>query len=140
MALLPTLLAIGIGVGLGLHWGGRLEHLLTWRPPAWQLLVGGVAVLVVMDLLAPSGAVVTFVVIAAMAAVLAFAVINVRIGGMVLVVVGLGLDLLVTVVNWGMPVSGNALVSAGIVAEGDLDTVQLGGGREIGRASCRERV
>lgn len=131
MALLPTLLAIGIGVGLGLHWGGRLEHLLTWRPPAWQLLVGGVVVLVVTDLLAPSGAVVTFVVIAAMAAVLAFAVINLRIGGMVLVVVGLALDLLVTVVNWGMPVSGSALVSAGIVAEADLDTVQLGGGREL---------
>ena len=42
MALLPTLLAIGIGVGLGLHWGGRLEHLLTWRgkTPETTLIAG----------------------------------------------------------------------------------------------------
>ena len=131
MALLPTLLAIGIGVGLGLHWGGRLDNLLAWRPPAWQVLAVSVTVLIVMDLLPVSGALVTFVVIAAMGGALAFAVINVRIGGMVLVVAGLGLDLLVTIVNWGMPVSGAALVSAGIVSEADLDTVALHGGRVL---------
>lgn len=131
MALLPTLLAMLIGVGLGLHWGGRVDHVLTWRPAAWELLAGGVVVLVLMDLLAWSGALVTLVVVLATAALLAFAVINVRIGGMVLVVLGLGLDLLVTVLNWGMPVSGSALVSAGIVDEAELASVQLGGGREL---------
>ena len=64
-------------------------------------------------------------------ALLGFAVINVRVGGMVLVVAGLGLDTLVTVLNWGTPVSGSALVSAGIVAEADLATVTLHGGREV---------
>ncbi len=131
MALLPTLLAIGIGVGLGLHWGGRLDNLLAWRPPAWQALAVSVTVLIVMDLLPVSGALVTFIVVAAMGGALFFAVVNLRIGGMVLVVAGLGLDLLVTVVNWGMPVSGSALVSAGIVTEENLAEVQLNGGREL---------
>jgi hypothetical protein len=50
---------------------------------------------------------------------------------MILIVVGVALDLLVTLINWGTPVSGAAMVSAGIVAEADLDTVQLNGGREL---------
>ena len=50
MALLPTLLAIGIGVALGLHWGGRLDNLIAWRPPWWQALGAGVSLLIVLDL------------------------------------------------------------------------------------------
>ena len=131
MALLPTLLAIGIGVGLGLHWGGRLDNLLAWRPPMWQALGAGVSLLIVLDLVPFSGAFASFLRIVALGAVVAFAVVNVRIGGMVLIAVGTGLDLLVTILNWGMPVRGAALVSAGIVREADLDTVQLTGGREL---------
>jgi len=43
VALVPTLLAIGIGLGLGLHWGGQLSNLLEWPPPLWQAVAGGVA-------------------------------------------------------------------------------------------------
>ena len=35
MALLPTLLAIAIGVGLGMYWGGRISNLLEWVPPTF---------------------------------------------------------------------------------------------------------
>ncbi len=131
MALLPTLLAIGIGVGLGLHWGGRIDNIVAWRPPFWQALAGGVALLVVLDVVPIGGAFASLLRICGLGAVLGFAVLNVRIGGMVLVVVGVGLDLLVTVVNFAMPVSGSALVSAGIVSEADLGSVQLHGGREL---------
>jgi hypothetical protein len=131
VALLPTLLAIGIGVGLGLHWGGRLDNLLAWRPPVWQALVGGVVLLMLLDVVPIGGPFIAFLRIVGLGAVLFFAVINVRIGGMVLVAVGVGLDLLVTVLNWGTPVSGSALVSAGIANEADLGSVQLNGGREL---------
>jgi hypothetical protein len=131
VALLPTLLAIGIGVGLGLHWGGRVDNLLAWRPPLWQVLGAGVSLLIVLDLMPISGWFATLLRIVALGAVVGFAVVNLRIGGMVLVLVGVGLDLLVTVLNWGMPVSGAALVSAGIVSEADLDQVALHGGREL---------
>jgi hypothetical protein len=131
VALLPTLLAISIGVGLGLYWGGHLENLLSWRPPLWQALVGGVVVSFLVDLLKVDGFLGAFLVIAATAAILAFAVVNLRIGGMVLVVAGVGLNLLVTVLNWGTPVSGSALVSAGIVEESELSDITLTGGREL---------
>lgn len=131
MALVPTLLAIGIGVGLGLLWGGRISNVAEWAPPLWEALAGGVAVKVLLDLLPWSGFVPSTLAIAATAALLAFAVVNVRIGGMVLVVAGLGLNLLVTVVNWGMPVSSSALVSAGIVSEQQVSDIVLTGGREV---------
>ncbi|UDY37294.1 DUF5317 family protein [Dermatobacter hominis] len=130
MALLPTLLAIGIGVGLGLYWGGRISNLLAWVPPLWEALVAGVVLNVLLDVLPWSGAIMTFLSILATGALLAFAVVNVRIGGMVLVVVGLGLNLFVTVINWGMPVSTSALASAGIVSEAQVDELVLTGGRE----------
>ncbi len=132
MALVPTLLAIGIGLGLGVHWGGQLSNVADWRPPLWEALLGGTVVLVLLDIIPAGGSIVTFCWLAATAALLVFAVLNVRIGGMVLVVAGLGLNLLVGLVNWGMPVSGSALVSAGIVDEGDLDRVVLHGGRTLG--------
>jgi hypothetical protein len=131
VALLPTLLAIGIGVGLGLYWGGRLSNLIEWVPPLWEALVGGIVLTVIVDLVPWSGAVVTFLSIVATGALLAFAVVNIRIGGMVLVVAGLALDLFVTVINWGMPVSASALVSAGIVSEADVDDLVLTGGRTV---------
>lgn len=131
MALVPTLLAIGIGVGLGLLWGGRVSNLLEWVPPLWEALVGGIAVRVLLDLLPWSGFLPSTLAIASTAALLAFALVNVRIGGMVLVVAGLGLNLLVMFVNWGMPVSASALVSAGIVTEKQVGDVVLSGGREV---------
>lgn len=131
MALVPTLLALGIGVGLGLYWGGSVSNLLEWVPPLWEALVAGVVVTVLLDVVPWSGPVMTLLSIIATGALLAFAVVNIRIGGMVLVAAGLGLNLFVTVINWGMPVSGSALVSAGIVDEADLSAVQLNGGREL---------
>jgi hypothetical protein len=131
VALVPTLLATLLGVGLGIRWGGRLPHLLEWRPPASRVLLGGLAALALADLVAPPGALGVLLILVGMGAALSFAVINVRVGGMVLVAAGLGLDLLVTLVNFGTPVSGSALVSAGIVEQDELGEVVLSGGREV---------
>jgi hypothetical protein len=135
VALIPTLLAISIGVGLGMYWGGRLDNLLAWRPPLWQALAGGVVLSILVDLIGFSGFFGSLLVVVATAAILAFAVVNIRIGGMILVVVGVGLNLFVTVINWGTPVSGAALVSAGIVTESELGDITLSGGRELSDGS-----
>ncbi|MFM7063135.1 MAG: DUF5317 family protein [Actinomycetes bacterium] len=131
MGLLPTLLALGLGVFLGLRGGGRLDNLLDWRPPLWQVLAGGVGMTVLLDLLPWSGWFVSFLRIATLGALVFFAVVNVRVGGMVVVAAGLGLNLLVTLLNWGMPVSPSALVSAGVVSRSEVPNLVLTGGRKV---------
>lgn len=134
MALVPTLLAIGLGLALGLRWGGRPSELLSWRPPLWEALAGGVALTVVVDVLPVSGWWASLFSIVAMGLLVAFAVVNVRVGGMVLVAAGLVLDLLVAVLNWGTPVSRSALERSGILEAGSPGPRQelvLTGGREL---------
>ncbi len=131
MALIPTLLALLVGVVLGRRWGGDLRNLTEWRPEAWPALAGGLGVLVLVDLVGIRGGAVTAMVLVAKAAVVFFAVRNVRVGGMVLVVIGTGLNLFVSLLNLGMPVSGWALVSAGAVEEAQLGQVVLNGGRVL---------
>lgn len=81
---MPTLLAMGIGVFLGLRGGGRFDHLRNWRPPLWQVLVGSVGLIMLLDLIPWSGPFVAALRIAALGALAGFAVINIRVGGMVL--------------------------------------------------------
>ncbi len=135
MALVPTLLALGIGLALGLHWGGQLSNLTTWVPPLWQALVGGLVLTVLVDIAPVSGAFMAFLSIVATGLLLAFAVVNVRIGGMVLVVAGLALNLLVSLINWGTPVSRGALESAGLVSTSAGKAVVLTGGRKLADGS-----
>lgn len=131
MALIPTLLALLVGVVLGRRWGGDLRNVAEWRPEAWTALAGGLGVLVLVDLVGIRGGAVTLMVLAARAAIVWFAVRNVRVGGMVLVVAGAGLNLFVSVLNLGMPVSGSALVRSGAVDAAVLDQVELNGGRVL---------
>ncbi len=135
MALVLTVLAITVGAVLGLRWGGSIDRALSWRPPLWQALVAGVVLIFLVDLVGLSGGFAAFLVLVGTAAILSFAVINVRVGGMVLIVGGVGLNFLVTLFNWGMPVRANALVSANIVDKKDLANVVMSGGRSISGGS-----
>ncbi len=131
MALVPTLLALGIGMALGVRWGGRVDNVLVWRPPLWQLLVAGVGLTVVLDLLPWGGGFVTLLRLVALLLLLAFALVNLRVGGMVLVAAGLGLNLLVTLLNWGRPVSRWALEASGAVEDGNAANLVVHGGRTL---------
>ena len=135
MALVPTLLAIGIGLGLGVHWGGQLSNLLDWRPPLWQALAGGVVLGILLDVAPFSGGFMAFLAMVSMGLVLAFAIINIRLGGMVLVAAGMGLNLFVTLINWGTPVSGSALEQAGVVDDAGVAGLALTGGRRLADGS-----
>lgn len=132
MAALLTLLAVAAGVLLGLAKGGRIDNALMWRPQLWQLAVGGVVVQIALRLSGWSGGFAVFFDIVSTLAVLAFCVLNIRVGGMVVIVVGICLNLVPAVINWGTPVRPQALVSAGIVTQAELDAgVKVDGPRHL---------
>ncbi|HKY17275.1 MAG TPA: DUF5317 family protein [Microthrixaceae bacterium] len=131
LAVLPTVLAVVGGIALGLSGGGRFDNLLRWRPAAWQLGVGAIAVQLLFRLFPVSGWFAVLIDVCSTAALVAFAVLNVRIGGMIVIVVGLCMNLVPMVLNWGTPVSGDAMVSAGLVEEEDLARVELEGSRHL---------
>jgi hypothetical protein len=132
VALVPTLLAVGFGVVLGFLWGGSPADLIGWRPPLWEALLAGVVLTMLLDVVPFSGGVVSFVAIVATGLLLAFAVINIRTGGMVLIVAGLALNLFVTIINWGMPVTAWALEASGTVDNAAEPGLVLSGGRRLG--------
>lgn len=131
MAILLTVLAVIAGFVLGVTQGGQVRNALMWRPVGWPLAVGALLLLAIMRLGGWSGWFAVLVDVLISIALVAFAVLNIRIGGMVLIVAGLALNLLPTVLNWGMPVRPGALVSADIVTEAQLPTVEVTGPRRI---------
>lgn len=134
MAALLTVLAIAAGVGLGIAKGGSLDRLRTFRPDLWQALVGGVALQLLIRVTGVRGTPAVLLEIVSAVALLTFAVANIRIGGMVLVVAGLGLNLLPTVVDWGIPTSRSALDTAGLIDDRPGATVILEGPRHVATA------
>lgn len=132
MALFPTLLALAVGVGLGLRWGGSFHNIAQWRPVLPLVGGGGVTLMVLTDVAGVGGAPGVLLRLVALGLVVAFAVINIHTGGMVLVAAGFSLNLFVTLINWGMPTSVGALVSSGIVDDrAAAESLTLTGGREV---------
>ncbi len=132
MALVPTLVALGVGVALGLAWGGSLANIGEWRPPLWEALLAGVVLTLLLDVVPWSGWFVSFLAIVATGLLLGFAVLNLRTGGMVLVAAGLALNLFVTIINWGMPVTAWALETSGVATNAEEPGLVLSGGRKVG--------
>ena len=131
MAALLTLLAIAAGAVLGISHGGSIERVLAYRPHLWPALAGGLAVQLLIRVAGIDGGFAVALEIISALALIVFAVANVRLGGMVLVVAGLSLNLVPTVVDWGMPTSRDALVTAGIIERSDRGKVQLDGARHV---------
>lgn len=131
MAALLTLLAIVAGGVVGLTNGGRIDRILEYRPQLWQALAGGLFLQLVIRVAGLDGSLAVVLEIISALALLAFTVSNVRLGGMVLVVAGLSLNLIPTVINWGMPTSRDALVTADIISASDRGTVKLEGARHV---------
>ena len=128
---LPTALAVLAGIGLGLVTGGQFSNLKLWRPVGWQLLVGGLVLEAIIRASGLGGGWAVVVDLVASGALLAFCVLNIRVGGMIVIVIGLSLNLLPTLVNWGIPVSGAAVSSAGLVRGGSIQTTKFDGPRHL---------
>lgn len=105
-----------VSVYLGYLFGGRLHRLESLRPKWWGLVIAGLAIQFIP---LPEGAtgtdlfVRTAVLSLSYTLLVAFAAINVRMPGMVLVLIGLACNFAVIAVNGGMPASEEALVDSG---------------------------
>jgi hypothetical protein len=110
------LAVVVLSVWLGYLLGGRLHRLEALRPRWWGLVLLGLGIQFVP---LPEGIAGADLVIrtAALALsytlLLAFGLVNVRMPGMILVVVGLACNMTVIVVNGGMPASAQALIDSG---------------------------
>jgi len=132
MALIPTLVALGVGVWLGHRWGGNVGNVLDWRPELYPVGISGLVLYIVSDVASFHGSPAVLLSLLSTGLLVGFAVANVRTGGMVLVAAGMGLNFLVTLLNWGTPVSGSALVSSGVVDTSEqLEGLVLSGGSEV---------
>lgn len=133
LALIPVLVAIAIGIGIGLLGGGNLGNLLQWRPAAWEV-AAAIAVQVLADAFSWSGVVPFILGLASVAALVYVAWMNRRVGGMVVVAIGLAMNLVPMLINGGTPVSAEALVSSGAVEQAQVASVQLTGPRHLADA------
>ena len=131
-----TLLAVTIGLGVGLAAGGRLRNLSHRTFRAWPLLVAGVGLQVIARLSGDHAAG-TGLLILSVGLLLAFAVANLSTVGMWLVAAGLGLNLAVIALSGGMPVRPSALVAAGLAEPGRAGAVALSGRHHLERPSDR---
>ena len=134
MAALLTVLAIAAGVARGIANGGRFERVLHFRPELWPVGAAGVAVQFLLRVTGIGGGWAVAIDILSGIALIWFALANIRVGGMVLVVAGLMLNMVPIVINWGMPTSLDALVRSGIVADPPPAVVDLDGPRHVATA------
>ncbi len=109
-------LVIAFGVLLGYLTGGRLSHFESLRFRLWWLAIVGLGIQFVP---LPEGDVGTDLLVRTMALsasytlLMSFAAVNIRIRGMVLILVGLACNFAVIAANGGMPASAQALRDSG---------------------------
>ena len=129
MIVAPIAIAILIGLVAGALRRGRLASLTRTRLRRPLILALAVASALGADVLElPYPAVLA---LAGLLAGIAFAGSNLLIPGMMVVGIGISVNLLPIALNGAMPVRAEALVDAEIVAEADLDRVELRGAREL---------
>ncbi|MEZ5322150.1 MAG: DUF5317 family protein [Microthrixaceae bacterium] len=133
MVWLYPVLAIAIGLGVGLANGGIPDRILRFRPEAWPLGAAGIAIEAILWSTGWGNGWASLLDIVATLMIVAFLVFNIRVGGVVVVIVALSLNLVPTVLNWGTPTSVAALADAGRItaaqAKGDPGRISLSGPR-----------
>ncbi|MEA2557662.1 MAG: hypothetical protein QOG88_1200 [Actinomycetota bacterium] len=105
LILATIVVAFAIGLATGRSLAGFPSVSVGW---GW-LAVGGIA----LQLAPLSGESAFLALIASFIVLMAFAVLNLRVAGFLLILVGLGLNMLVIAANHGMPVTARALRDSG---------------------------
>jgi len=131
LAWIPTALAVLAGVGIGMVSGGHIANLSRWRPLLWQPAAVGLVLELLIRATSMRGWFAVLLDIVASGLLIWFCVANIRVGGMILIVIGLSMNLVPTVINWGMPVSRSAVISAGLVQGGSVARTELSGPRHL---------
>ena len=130
-----TIVAVAVGLVIGLLAGGRPRHMAGRSVRFGGLLFAGLVLQVVSAAVDSTAGLVLL--LTSYLLLLAFAVGNVALTGMWLVALGVGLNLVVIGVNGGMPVRPSALVAAGIADPEDVHHFDVGGKRHVERPSDR---
>lgn len=132
-----ALIAAGAGLLLGLAAGGHPRHGFRHRWSLWPLLLVGLVLQVIPEVADMSESQALPVVLGSYAALIVFACANLSVVGIVVVMVGLGLNMTAIAVNSGMPVDGQALVEAGLARPDELDRLDLGARRHLSEPTDR---
>ena len=129
-----AVIAVGLGVAIGLGRGGRFTDLATKSFHAAPLFAVGVALQIVTELFHLPKAFDFTLVVASYLSLAGFAWRNLHLAGMGVFAVGLALNVLPIVVNQGMPVRPSAIAQAGIVQHAaDASRLRFGGKRHLER-------
>ena len=112
--MLLTAVAVLTGLGIGLALPPRTTRFARPRVRLVPLVVAGVACQLIANRMTGDGAVALGIV--ALGLLVGFAVANLHLTGMGVMTIGLGLNLLVLLMNGGMPVSPRALRAADVPA------------------------
>lgn len=123
--------AIVLGVSVGLALGGRFQRLGAASFRGSPLLVIGVGVQVLAAFV--GGRWGLTLVLASLALLGSFALTNLHLGGMGLVFLGVAMNLVVMTHNGGMPVRPAAVVAAGLATPEEVATLDLGTKRHLER-------
>jgi Family of unknown function (DUF5317) len=124
------LVAVSIGLAVGITLGGRLHHLARARFRWWGLLVAGLGLQAVVEV---HGVAAPFtVLLASYAGLLGFVAANLSLSGMGLVFIGIALNLAVIAANGGMPVRESAARAAGMV--GPRQVMEIEGAKHVREA------
>ena len=130
-----TMVAVAVGLLIGVLAGGHPRHMATRSFRFWPLLLTGLALQVAGAALESAAG--FALLLSSYLMLLAFAVANVSMAGMWLVALGVGLNLVVIGVNGGMPVRPSAVVAAGIAHADEVQGLDIGGKRHLERPSDR---
>jgi len=129
-----TLLAISIGLLVGWALGGTVGVVRNIGLLSWPFLAIGLALRIVPEVVDVPLAMLAFA--ASSVLLILFCLRNLRIIGLGVLAVGIAVNLFVSVLNWGMPVDGDALVGAGILSAEDLASgIELRGVRHLETSS-----
>jgi hypothetical protein len=130
-----TLVAVALGLLLGLAVGGRPRFVADHPIRGMALLVAGL-LLQVLGAVVNLGGAANAAILGSYALLVAFAVVNVRLVGMAIVTLGLAANFVVIAVNAGMPVQARAIISAGASAA-QIPHLHYGSKRHLERESDR---
>src|SRR5688500_15140863 len=123
------LVAATVGVLAGLLRGGSIRRIGTAGFRVWSLL--GAGVLLQLASAFVGGTAGTALLVTSYVALVGFGAANARVVGMAVVAVGMAANALVIAANGGMPVTGDAIVAAGIVDGDALDGIDFGTKRHL---------
>src|SRR5438132_11278009 len=130
-----TIVAVAVGLVLGLISGGRPRYLADKRVAGWPLLVAGVVLQAAVNRLPDSWSMAAL--IASYVVLLAFGVVNLRLVGMPVVLVGLALNGFTITLNGGMSVRPSAVLAARAAPADKLAHLHVAGTHHPARPSAR---